>query len=240
MSEPLPFRRVLLKLSGEALLGQQSYGIDPAMIGRLSGEIAEAVELGIKVGIVVGGGNIFRGIEAAQSGGDRVTGDHLGMLATVMNAIALRDGLRARDVASTVFSGIPVPTVCETFTQRAAAAAFEAGEITIFAGGTGNPFFSTDSGAALRAAELGCDALMKGTQVDGVYSSDPKKHADAERFDRLSHTEVLEKGLEVMDAAAVALARENRIPIVVFSILQPGAFLDILNGGGRSTVVSAG
>ncbi len=240
MPEPSPYRRVLLKLSGEALLGEQSYGIDSGVVDRLAGEIAETLGLGVKIGVVVGGGNIFRGIEVARSGGDRVTGDQLGMLATVMNAMALQDGLRAHQVPCRVFSGIPVPTVCETFTQRAAKAAFEAGDVTVFAGGTGNPFFTTDSGAALRAAELDCDALLKGTQVDGVYSSDPKKHADAVRFDTLTHAEVLEKGLEVMDAAAVALARENRIPIVVFSILQPGALIDILEGGGRATIVSGG
>lgn len=240
MPEPTPYGRVLLKLSGEALLGEQSYGIDPGVVDRLTGEIAEVLGLGIKIGVVVGGGNIFRGIEVARSGGHRVTGDQLGMLATVMNAIALRDGLKARQIPCRVFSGIPVPTICETFTQRAAETAFEGGDVTVFAGGTGNPFFTTDSAAALRAAELDCDVLMKGTQVDGVYSSDPKKHSDAVRFDRLTHSELLEKGLKVMDAAAVALARENSIPIVVFSILQPGALIDILTGGGRATIVSGG
>lgn len=231
------FKRVLLKISGEALLGDQPYGIDTKMVKRLAGEIGEAIDLGVRVGLVTGGGNIFRGITVAEQGGSRVAGDHMGMLATVMNSLALRDGLERRGIPSHVFSAVPMPTICETFTQQRAEEAFAAGSVLVFAGGTGNPFFTTDSGAALRAAEMGCDALFKGTQVDGIYSADPKKDKQATRFDRLTHAEVLAKGLEVMDAAAVALARDNRIPVIVFSIRQPGAFVDILKGAGRATIV---
>ncbi len=232
------FQRVVLKLSGEALLGDRPFGIDERVVDRVAGEIGEAVELGVKVAVVPGGGNIFRGMEIAKGGGNRVAGDQMGMLATVMNAIALYAGLERKGIAASVFSAVPMSTICETFTQRRAEAAFADGRVLLLAGGTGNPFFTTDSGAALRAAELGCDALFKGTQVDGVYSADPKRDRAAVRFERLTHAEVLAKGLEVMDAAAVALARDNRIPLIVFSIQQPGAFVDILKGGGRATVVA--
>jgi uridylate kinase len=232
------YQRVLLKLSGEALLGNQAFGIDNRVLSRVAGEIGDAVKLGIKVAVVVGGGNIFRGIAIASAGGNRVVGDQMGMLATVMNAVALASELTRLGVPCDLFSGIPVPTVCETFTQQRVSAAFAAGRVLVLAGGTGNPFFTTDSGAALRAAELGCDALFKGTSVDGVYSADPKRDKSAVRFDKISHADVLAKGLAVMDAAAVALARDNHIPVVVFSILQSGAFVDILNGKGRATVVS--
>jgi uridylate kinase len=235
------YERVLLKVSGEALLGDQPFGIDNAVLGRIAGEIGDAVRLGVKVAVVVGGGNIFRGVRIASSGGaagSRVVADQMGMLATVMNAIALHAELAQRGVSADVLSAIPVPTVCETFTQQRARPAFEAGRVLVLAGGTGNPFFTTDSGAALRAAELGCDALFKGTSVDGVYSADPKRDRSAVRFERITHAEVLAKGLAIMDAAAVALARDNRIPVVVFSILQSGAFVDILKGSGRATVVS--
>ncbi len=235
------YERVLLKLSGEALLGSQAFGIDNKVLARVAGEIGEAVRLGVKVAVVVGGGNIFRGVQVARAGGaggNRVVGDQMGMLATVMNALCLRAELTGQGVAADVMSGVPVPTICETFTQQRAEVAFEAGRVLVLAGGTGNPFFTTDSGAALRAAELRCDALFKGTNVDGVYSADPKRDKTAVRFDRISHADVLAKGLAVMDMAAVALARDNRIPVVVFSILQSGAFVDILNGKGRATVVS--
>jgi len=235
------YARVLLKLSGEALLGSQAFGIDSAVLNRIAGEIGGAVELGAKVAVVVGGGNIFRGmsvIECGGAGGNRVVADQMGMLATVMNAVALKGALARQNVASEVFSAVPVPTVCETFIQQRAEQAYEAGRVLVLAGGTGNPFFTTDSGAALRAAELGCDALFKGTNVDGVYSDDPKRNKSAVRYERITHAEVLAKGLAVMDAAAVAIARDNHIPVVVFSILQSGAFVDILNGKGRATVVS--
>ena len=238
MAEELRFRRVLLKLSGEALLGSQSYGIDDAFVARIAAEIGEAVTLGVKVGIVVGGGNIFRGMSIAADGGNRVAGDHMGMLATVMNSIALHEGLERAGVPARIYSAIAVPAICETFTQQSADAAMNSGRVVVFAGGTGNPFFTTDSGAALRAAEMGCDALFKGTNVDGVYSADPKTDPDAKRYERLAYDEMLVRGLKVMDAAAVALARDNRIPLIVFSIHEPGAFVDILKGSGRATVVA--
>jgi uridylate kinase len=240
MQAPQRFHRVVLKLSGEALLGGQTFGIDPAVVERIAAEIGEAVRLGVKVALVPGGGNIFRGMTIAEAGGSRIAGDHMGMLATVMNAIALHEGLEKHGVKTRVFSAVPMPSICETFTYQRAEQAFERGRVLLLAGGTGNPFFTTDSGAALRAAELGCDALFKGTQVDGIYSADPKRDKNAVRFDRLSHADVLAKGLKVMDAAAVALARDNRIPVIVFSILQPGAFVDILKGKGRATVVADG
>jgi uridylate kinase len=240
MAKELQFKRVLLKLSGEALLGDQPYGIDDRFVARLSAEIRDAVKLGASLGIVIGGGNIFRGMEIAKAGGSRVAGDHMGMLATVMNAIALREGLRAASVRCRIFSAMPVPAICETFTQERAEAAMDDGDAVIFAGGTGNPFFTTDSGAALRAAEMGCDALLKGTNVDGIYSADPKRDPSAERYDRLSYDEVLARNLKVMDAAAVALARDNHIPLIVFSIHEPGSLLEVLNGSGRATTVANG
>lgn len=238
MKARLRFKRVLLKISGEALLGDQPFGIDSKMLDRIAGEIGDAVNLGVKVGLVTGGGNIFRGMTIAEKGGNRVSGDQMGMLATVMNAIAMEETLQRRGISARVFSALPLPTICETFTQQRAEKAFEEGKVLVFAGGTGNPFFTTDSGAALRAAEMGCDALFKGTQVDGIYSADPKKDKKATRFDRLTHADVLAKGLDVMDAAAVALARDNQIPVVVFSIRQAGAFVDILQGTGRATIVA--
>jgi uridylate kinase len=239
MTTPLRYSRVLLKVSGEALLGSQSFGIDDAVLGRIAGEIAEAVKLGAKVGIVTGGGNIFRGMNIQKAGGNRVAGDQMGMLATVMNAIALQQKLGGLGTPSRLFSAIAMPEICETYSQHAAEAAFEAGEVLLFAAGAGIPFVTTDSGAALRAAELGCDAMLKATQVDGVYSADPKVDKSAVRYDRLSYEDVLSKGLQVMDVGAIALARDNGIPVIVFSILQPGAFVEILKGKGRATVVTA-
>jgi len=237
MREGLRFKRVLLKVSGEALLGSQSFGIDTEIVDRIAGEVGEAVNLGVEVGLVVGGGNIFRGMQVAADGGNRVAGDHMGMLATVMNAIAFHEGLERNGISARIFSALAMPSICETFTQQRAEAAMRRGRVAVFAAGTGNPFFTTDSGAALRAAEMGCNALFKGTNVDGIYSADPKKDPNAERFDQLTYDEVLARGLEVMDAAAVALARDNGIPVVVFSIHNPGAFVDILRGEGRATVV---
>jgi uridylate kinase len=238
MAEGPRFQRVLLKVSGEALLGRQPFGIDDAVVGRIAGEVGQVVRLGVKIGLVVGGGNIFRGMNVAKAGGNRVAADHMGMLATVMNAVALHEGLERAGVPARIFSAVPMPTICETFTQQRAEGAMRRGRVVVFAGGTGNPFFTTDSGAALRAAEMGCDALLKGTQVDGIYSADPRKDPKATRYERLTHDEVLAQGLEVMDAAAVALARDNGIPIIVFSIHDPGAFVDVIRGAGRSTIVS--
>jgi len=235
-SEPL-FKRVLLKASGEALMGEQGFGIDVAVVDRIAADIAEVRGMGVEVGVVVGGGNIFRGVAVASKGGDRVTGDHMGMLATVINALALATSLRKLGIDTEVLSAISMPEICQSFSQRAALHHLEKGRVVIFAGGTGNPFFTTDSAAALRAAEMGAQAILKGTQVDGIYSADPKKFPDATRYDNITHDEVLNKGLAVMDVAAVALARENRIPIVVFSIHEKGAFAKIMVGEGRATIV---
>lgn len=235
---PAPlFKRVLLKASGEALMGEQGFGIDVAVCDRIAADIAEVRGMGVEVGVVVGGGNIFRGVAVASKGGDRVTGDHMGMLATVINALALATSLRKLGIDTEVLSAISMPEICQSFSQRAALHHLEKGRVVIFAGGTGNPFFTTDSAAALRAAEMGAEAILKGTQVDGIYSADPKKNPDAVRFDNITHDEVLNKGLAVMDVAAVALARENSIPIVVFSIHEKGAFAKIMVGEGRATIV---
>ncbi|MGH6763151.1 MAG: UMP kinase [Phyllobacterium sp.] len=232
------YKRVLLKASGEALMGEQGFGIDVNVADRIASDIAEARALGVEVGVVIGGGNIFRGVAVASKGGDRITGDHMGMLATVINSLALRTSLVKLGIDTVVLSAISMPQLCETFSQRQATAYMDAGKVVIFAGGTGNPFFTTDSAAALRAAEIGADALFKGTQVDGIYSADPKKVPDAVRFDRLTHKEVLDRGLAVMDTTAVALARENNIPIIVYSIHEKGGFAEVLRGNGRSTTVS--
>ncbi|MBH0239678.1 UMP kinase [Methylobrevis albus] len=237
MTEPR-YRRVLLKLSGEALMGDKGFGIDPRVVERIAAEIVEAHQLGVQVGVVVGGGNIFRGVKVAAEGGDRTTGDYLGMLATVMNGLAVRSAVERHGIRARVFSAVAMPVVCSTFTQRDARKAFEDGAVVIFVGGTGNPFFTTDSGAALRAAEMGCGAIFKGTQVDGVYSADPKKDPTATRYETLTHQEVLARGLQVMDAAAIALARDNGIPVIVFSIHEAGAFVEVLAGRGRSTTIS--
>ncbi|PHP68375.1 UMP kinase [Zhengella mangrovi] len=237
MTSKPTFRRVLLKASGEALMGGQGFGIDVSVADRIAADIAEARAMGVEVGVVIGGGNIFRGVAVASKGGDRVTGDHMGMLATVINSLALRTSLVKLGIDAVVLSAIAMPEICESFSQRQATAYMNAGKVVIFAGGTGNPFFTTDSAAALRAAEIGADALFKGTQVDGIYSADPKTHPDAERFERITHDEVISRGLNVMDTAAIALARENNIPIIVYSIHEKGGFGEILRGNGRCTVV---
>jgi uridylate kinase len=238
MKAPLRFKRVLLKVSGEALLGDQQFGIDNKALGRFADEIAEAAKLGVKLGMVVGGGNIFRGMTVAKAGGNRVAGDQMGILATVMNGIALQQKLGERKVATRLFSAVPMPSLCNTFNQLDAEAAFEAGEVLLFVGGIGHPFVTTDTGAALRGAEMGCDAIFKGTLVDGVYSADPKKDKKAVRYERLTYDDVLDRGLRIMDVAAIALARDNGIPVIVFSIKQPGAFVDILKGKGRATIIA--
>jgi uridylate kinase len=238
MAGQLRYRRVLLKLSGEALLGDKAFGIDDAVTERLAAEIAAAMGLGIKLGLVIGGGNIFRGMTVAGDGGNRVAGDQMGMLATVMNAIAFEQKLAAQGLPTRLFSAVPMPTICESFNQRSAAAAYESGAVVLFAAGIGSPFVTTDTGAALRAAEMGADSLFKATQVDGIYSADPKVNPAATRFERIGYDEAIARGLRVMDVAAMALARDNGIPIIVFSIREPGAFVDILRGGGRATVVS--
>jgi uridylate kinase len=238
MTARVRYKRVLLKLSGEALLGDKPFGIDDTVTDRLAGEVEAASKLGVKIGLVIGGGNIFRGMTVAAEGGNRVAGDQMGMLATVMNAIAFEQKLAARGMKTRLFSAVAMPTICETFNQRAAQSAYDAGDVVLFAGGIGSPFVTTDTGAALRAAEMGADALFKATMVDGVYTADPKRDPNAKRYDTLTFEEAIGKGLKVMDIAAMALARDNGIPIIVFTIHEPGAFIDILKGGGRATIVA--
>jgi uridylate kinase len=227
---PLPFKRPLIKISGEALMGSGSYGIDMATLDAIAADIADVCRQGIRPAVVVGGGNIFRGVAGAAGGMDRVKGDFMGMLATVMNGLAMEQALRRSGQPAQVYSGLPVPTVCKAFSRDEAVRDMDAGSVVVLAGGTGNPFFTTDTTAALRAAELGCDAILKATQVDGIYSDDPKVNPNAERFDRLSFSEVLSRNLKVMDAAAIALARDNAIPIVVFSLHQTGAIAKVMRG----------
>jgi uridylate kinase len=238
MSHAPRYKRILLKASGEALMGSQGFGIDVSVADQIAADISEARKMGVEVAVVIGGGNIFRGVAVASKGGDRVTGDHMGMLATVINSLALRTSLIKLGVDAVVLSAIAMPELCESFSQRQATAYMDQGKVVIFAGGTGNPFFTTDSAAALRAAEIGADALLKGTQVDGVYSADPKKDPTATRFETITHEEVLVKGLAIMDTAAIALARENHIPIIVYSIHEQGGLGAILRGEGRCTVVA--
>jgi uridylate kinase len=238
MSTAPIYRRVLLKISGEALMGQGQYGLDLPTVERIAGEIKEAKAIGTEVCAVIGGGNIFRGLQATASGMDRASGDYMGMLATVMNAIAMQNALERTGVDTRVLSAIPMTTVCEPYIRRRAIRHMEKGRIVIFAAGTGNPFFTTDTAAALRAAEMGCNALMKGTQVDGVYTADPKKDKTAQRFDKLSYMDVLQRDLKVMDAAAISLARESGIPIVVFNIHERMNFVRVLQGKGPSTVIT--
>ena len=237
MAEKMRFKRVLLKVSGEALMGDGQYGIDVATVDRIADEVKQAIALGVEVCMVIGGGNIFRGLAGAADGMDRSSADYMGLLATVMNALAMQNGLERIGVPTRVLSAIPMSTVCEPYIRRRATRHMEKGRVVIFAAGTGNPFFTTDTAAALRAAEMSCDALMKGTNVDGVYSADPQKDKDAERYDNLSYMEVLSKDLKVMDASAVSLSRENGIPIVVFSIQESGGFVQVLQGDGACTIV---
>jgi uridylate kinase len=234
----LKYKRVLLKMSGEALMGSREYGIDPETIERLAEDVKEAVELGTEVCIVVGAGNIFRGVAGAANGMERVTADYIGMLGTVMNALALQSALEQSGVETRVQSAIPMQSVCEPFIRRRAVRHLEKGRVVIFAGGSGNPFFTTDTPAALRATEMNCDVLMKGTKVDGVYSADPEKDPDAKRYERLGYMDVLSKDLKVMDATAISLARENDIPIVVFSIRDAGNFAAVIKGEGHSTIIT--
>jgi len=230
------FKRILLKLSGEVLMGQGQFGIDPATVDRVAGEVAAAKEAGHQLCLVVGGGNIFRGLAGVAKGIDRTTGDYMGMLATVMNALAVQAALEKIGVETRVQSAIPMASVCEPYIRRRAERHMEKGRVVIFAAGTGNPFFTTDTAAALRAAEMSCDALLKGTSVDGVYDADPKQVASATRYETLSFDRVLNDNLKVMDATAVALCRENGIPIVVFNIRQEGNLAAVLAGSGTSTI----
>ena len=232
------FKRVLLKISGEALMGSHEYGIEPATVQRIAKDVKQAIDLGVEVCLVIGGGNIFRGVSGAAEGMDRGAADYMGMLATVINSLAMQNALEKLGVQTRVQSAIPMATVCEAYIRRKAMRHMEKGRVVIFAAGTGNPFFTTDTAAALRAAEMNCDALFKGTKVDGIYSADPVKNPKAKKFDTLTYLEVLANDLDVMDAAAISLARENNIPVVVFSIKKPGAFAELLQGRGDCTIVT--
>jgi uridylate kinase len=237
MSQPLAYKRVLLKVSGEALMGARDYGLDAETIDNIAADIGDVVALGVQVCLVIGGGNIFRGISAAATGMDRAQADYMGMLATVMNALALQSALEKLGIPTRVQSAIPMASVCEPYIRRRAIRHMEKGRVVIFAAGTGNPFFTTDTAAALRAAEMGCDALLKGTQVDGVYSADPRKVPNAERYEQLSYLDVLARDLAVMDASAISLSRENRLPIIVFNLNAHGAFAQVMRGEGRFTKI---
>lgn len=238
MSNEPKYRRVLLKLSGEALMGANDFGLDSETVDRIADDIAAVHKTGVEVCLVIGAGNIFRGISGVASGIERTSADYMGMLATVMNALAMQSVIENIGIQTRVMSAIPMETVCEPYIKRRADRHMEKGRIVIFAAGTGNPFFTTDTAAALRAVEMGCDALLKGTQVDGVYNADPKTTPDAERYQTLSYQEVLTRDLRVMDTSAIALARDNDVPIVVFSIHKTGAFAEVVNGGGMFTIIS--
>ena len=238
MASALKYRRVLLKVSGEALMGSQSYGIDGGTVERIAADIKDAVSAGVQLCLVIGGGNIFRGLSGAAKGIDRATADYMGMLATIMNALAMQAALERIGLPTRVQSAIPMTSISEPYIRRRAIRHMEKGRVVIFAAGTGNPFFTTDTAAALRAAEMNCDATLKATNVDGVYSADPKQVPDAERFDFLSYHEVLSRDLKVMDASAISLSRENGIPIVVFSIHNRGALAQVLRGEGRCTIIA--
>lgn len=238
MDDVPQYQRVLLKISGEALMGDQEYGLDPVIVERIAADIRDVHNRGVEVCVVVGGGNIFRGLSGAATGMERATADYMGMLATVINALAMQNALEKQDVPTRVQSAIPMATVAEPYIRRRAVRHMEKRRVVIFGAGTGNPFFTTDTAAALRASEMGCNALLKGTKVDGVYDADPVKVAKAKRYKRLTYRQVLSEDLGVMDHAAISLARENRIPILVFSIYEPGAFAQVLCGTGRHTIIN--
>jgi uridylate kinase len=237
-ASPNVYSRVMLKISGESLMGKLPYGIDPEMVGTVAQQVKGVVATGVEVCLVIGGGNIFRGMSGAAAGMERATGDYMGMLATVMNALAMQNALEQIDVPVRVQSALTISAVCEPYIRRRATRHLEKGRVVIFAAGTGNPFFTTDTAAALRASEMNCQALLKGTRVDGVYSDDPEKNKDAKRYNRVSYMQVLTDDLRVMDASAIALSRENNIPILVFSIETPGEFERVVKHEGRFTIVS--
>ncbi|HEX2351614.1 MAG: UMP kinase [Xanthobacteraceae bacterium] len=238
MTKPV-YRRVVVKVSGEALMGPDRFGIHQPTLDRIAADLLASQGLGVALAVVVGGGNIFRGVNVSEQGTPRVTGDMMGMLATVMNALALESAIERAGVAARTMSALGMPQVCETYERRRALRHIEQGRVVLLAGGTGNPFFTTDTTAVLRAAELGAEAVLKATDVDGVYSADPKQDRTAKRYDRLTHQEALERSLKVMDSTAFALARENRMPIIVFSIREKEAITAVLRGEGRSTVVGS-
>ena len=236
---PVQYRRVLLKLSGEALMGDLEYGIEPKVIQRIAGEIATAREAGVEIAIVIGGGNIFRGAGLARAGMDRVTGDHMGMLATVMNALAIQDALESINVYARVMSALQINAICEDYIRRRAVRHLEKGRVVILAAGTGNPFFTTDTAASLRAIEIGADVLLKATKVDGVYDSDPMSNPDAKRFETVSYDRVLADKLSVMDATAIVMCRDNNLPLRIFDLTRPDALVRAMSGDEIGTVVTA-
>ncbi|HQX24558.1 MAG TPA: UMP kinase, partial [Pseudomonadota bacterium] len=239
-AEKLKYKRIMLKLSGEALMGELDYGIDPKVIDRLAREILAVHKAGIQIGVVIGGGNIFRGAGLAEAGMDRVTGDHMGMLATVMNALALQDSLEKLGGFVRVMSAIKINEVCEDYIRRRAVRHIEKGRIAIFAAGTGNPFFTTDSAAALRAVEIGADVVLKATKVDGIYSADPKKVQGAKRYEHLTYDEVIERKLNVMDTAAIALCRDHGMPMRIYDMTRAGDLMRIMKGDAIGTLVDRG
>ena len=232
------YNRILLKISGESLMGDRQFGLDPSMVDRVAGEISTIIEYGVEVCVVIGGGNIFRGVSGAANGMERATADYMGMLATVMNALAMQSSLEQNGLQSRVQSALPISAVCEPYIRRRAVRHMEKKRIVIFAAGTGNPFFTTDTAAALRATEMGCDAILKATKVDGVYDADPEKIKGAKRYDELSYLDVLSRDLKVMDAPAISLARENSIPILVFSIQKSGILAEVVRWNGLHTLIS--
>ena len=239
MPPPRPsYRRVMLKISGEALMGDLGYGLHPPTVKRIAEEIKSVHDLGVEICMVIGGGNVFRGLQGAAQGMERTTADYMGMLATVMNALAMQSALEAMGVYTRVISAIPMDQICEPYIRRRAVRHLEKKRVCIFAAGTGNPYFTTDTAATLRANEMRCEAIFKGTKVDGVYDKDPKEHADARRYEKVDYDEVLAKHLAVMDASAIALARDNALPIIVFSLNEPGGFRGVLAGEGTYTIVS--
>ncbi|MDH3737598.1 MAG: UMP kinase [Alphaproteobacteria bacterium] len=240
MTTPPNYRRVLLKISGEVLMGDQEFGLDPKTVKRIAEDVHEVCQSGVQLCLVVGGGNIFRGISGAAAGMDRASADFMGMLATVINALALQNALENLGVDTRVQSAIPMSTVCEPYIRRRAVRHMERNRVVIFAAGTGNPYFTTDTAAALRASEMACDCLLKGTKVDGVYSADPATDSKAQRYSKLSHFDVLRQDLQVMDAAAITLCRENNIPILIFSIQNKGEVGRVVTGDGRFTLVEGG
>lgn len=237
LSAATKFNRILLKISGEALMGDQGFGLHPPTVERIAQEVKSVQELGVEVCMVIGGGNIFRGLAGSAQGMERTTADYMGMLATVMNALGMQSALEGLGVFTRVISAIPMDQVCEPYIRRRAVRHLEKGRVCIFAAGTGNPYFTTDTAATLRATEMGCEAIFMGKQVDGVYDSDPKTNPDAKRYKSISYDEALQKNLKVMDASAIALARDNSMPIIVFSLDEPGGFRTILAGKGTSTLV---
>jgi uridylate kinase len=238
MTNTPQYKRVLLKISGEALMGKREYGLDTEMVQAIAADVRDVIAMGIEVCLVIGGGNIFRGVAGASAGMDRAQADYMGMLATVMNALAMQSALEKQNVPTRVQTAIPMSSVCEPYIRRRAMRHMEKGRVVIFAAGTGNPFFTTDTAAALRAAEMNCNAMLKGTQVDGVYSADPRKDSAAKRYEELTYLDVLARDLNVMDASAISLSRENKLPIIVFNIHAPGAFAAVMRGEGLFTRIT--